>query len=172
MKNLHISREMFSFHHIILSENISIMLLSWTKKLSIFVQRVMKFGSGWVIIIMDICFEMSLDLYWYDLISSHNTNIKQNLFLTDLWSSFRTCHLHFLYCYVVYIAYVIICLLWNKFILLSHVTQIRRHPLHYHFNVMKKFSLPEMLIFMRGKRSDPAHFSGLHFCRFLTSFHK
>lgn len=53
----------------------------------------MKFGSGWVIIIMDICFEMSLDLYWYDLISSHNTNIKQNLFLTDLWSSFRRCHM-------------------------------------------------------------------------------
>lgn len=68
----------------------------------------MKFGSGWVIIIMDFFFELSLDLCWYDLISSHNTNIKQNLFLTYLWSSFRSCHLNFHYCYVLYIAYVII----------------------------------------------------------------
>lgn len=119
----------------------------------------MKFGSGWVIIVMDICFEMSLDLYWYDQISSHNTNIKQNLFLTDLWSSCRSCHLNFLYCYVFYITYVIICLLWNKFILLSHFTQIRRHPLHYHFNVTKKFYLITWNAhFYEGKKIRPSPF--------------
>lgn len=112
-----------------------------------------------MIIIMDICFEMSLDLYGYDWISSHNTNIKQNLFLTDLWSSFRSCHLNFLYCYVFYIAYVIICLLWNKFILLSRFTQIRRHPLHYHFNVMKKFYLITWNAhFYEGKKIRPSPF--------------
>lgn len=36
MKNLHISRKMFSIHHIILSENISTILLSWIKKAEYF----------------------------------------------------------------------------------------------------------------------------------------
>ena len=119
----------------------------------------MKFGSDWVITIMAFCFEMSLGLYWYEWISSHTTNIKQNLFLTYLWSSFRSCHLNFLYCYVFYIAYVIICLLWNKIILLSCFTQIRRHSLHYHFNVMKKFYLITWNAhFYEGKKIRPSPF--------------
>lgn len=118
-----------------------------------------KFGSGWAIIIVDICFEMSLDLFWYDGISSHSINKKQNLFLTNLWSSCRSWHLNFLYYYVLCIAYVMICLLWNKFILLSHFTQIRRHSLHYHFNVMKKFYLITWNAhFYEGKKTRPSPF--------------
>lgn len=127
--------------------------------MNIFPWRVTKFGSGWVIIIMDICFEMSPDQFWCDGISSHNTSIKQNLFLTDLWSSWRSCHLNFLYYYVFYIAYVINCLLWKRIILLSHFTQIRRHSLHYHFNVMKKFYLITWNAhFYEGKKIRPSPF--------------
>lgn len=52
-----------------------------------------------------------------------------------------------------------ICLLWNKFILLSHFTQIRRHSLHYHFNVMKKFYLITWNAhFYEGKKTRPSPF--------------
>lgn len=53
----------FSLQHVILSEDISIiLLLCFKKKMNIFGWRLTKFGSGWVIIITAICFEMSLDL--------------------------------------------------------------------------------------------------------------
>lgn len=159
MKNLHISKKNILPTSHCTRWDLSIILLSWLKKINIFPWRVTKFGSGWVIIIMDICFEMSLDLFWCDGISSHNISIKQNLFLTDWRSSCRSCQLNFLYYYVFYIAYVIICLLWNKFILLSHFTQIRRHSLHYHFNVMNKFYLITWNAhFYEGKKIRPSPF--------------
>lgn len=105
---------------------------------------------------MNIHFEMSLNLYWYDWIWSQNTNIKQNLFLRNL---VLNCHINLLYGFVFYIAYIIICLLWNIFILLSLFTQIRRHPLHCHFDVIKKFCLITWNAhFYEGKKIRPSPF--------------